>query len=400
MLHDPERHQPLRAPAWDETRVREAIAVIVSGIEAAHVPGLGWPLHPLDRETDGEPDGATAFYYGAAGVIWALRHLQARGFVRLRYDDAPEPEQLLVRHRAWLETNGLHEPASLLMGETPILMMLHAATQAPWTQTMLARLIEGNARHPSRELMWGAPGTLLAAWLMHERTGQALWRDLFRQTTDALWQAWRYTDAPGCHYIPQQLYGRESSYLGLAHGLAGVALALARGRELLEVGTWEAWRERLLDTLHRTAVHEDGGVNWRPQLFEREGGGKWLMQVCHGAPGIVIGAADIADAALDDLLERAGEAIWRAGPLAKGGNLCHGTAGNGYALLKLFERSGDVLWLERSRAFAMHALVQQQRDLRLHGQPRNSLWTGDAGIAVYLADCVQAQARFPGLEVF
>jgi hypothetical protein len=32
-----------------------------------------------------------------------------------------------------------------------------------------------------------------------------------------------------------------------------------------------------------------------------------------------------------------GELTWRAGPLAKGANLCHGTAGNGYAFLALFE---------------------------------------------------------------
>lgn len=390
----------MRAPAWDETRVREAIAAIVARIEAAHVPGQGWPLHPLDRETDDEADGATALYYGAAGVIWALQDLQARRLVRLRHDYAAGLAPLLARHRAWLDASGLREPASLLMGETPILMMLHATGEAAWTEAVLARLVEDNMRHPSRELMWGAPGTLLAALLMHERTGRAPWADLFRRTADALWQSWRYADAPGCHYLPQHLYGRESSYLGLVHGLAGVALPLARGRGLLDAGAWPAWRERLLDTLHRTASHEDGGVNWRPQLFEPEAGGKWLMQICHGAPGIVVGLAGIDDPALDDLLERAGEAIWRAGPLAKGGNLCHGTAGNGHALLALFERTGHARWLERARAFAMHALVQHEDDLRRYGQPRCSLWTGDAGIALHLADCLRAQARFPGLDVF
>jgi hypothetical protein len=31
-----------------------------------------------------------------------------------------------------------------------------------------------------------------------------------------------------------------------------------------------------------------------------------------------------------------GELTWRAGPLEKGGGLCHGTSGNGYAFLVLF----------------------------------------------------------------
>jgi len=36
----------------------------------------------------------------------------------------------------------------------------------------------------------------------------------------------------------------------------------------------------------------------------------------------------------------------------KGAGICHGTAGNGYALLKTFERTGDELWLERARALS------------------------------------------------
>ena len=51
--------------------------------------------------------------------------------------------------------------------------------------------------------------------------------------------------------------------------------------------------------------------------------------------------------------------MWEAGPLAKGYGLCHGTAGNGYAFLALHRRTGDARWLERARAFAMHAIGQQ-----------------------------------------
>jgi hypothetical protein len=55
----------------------------------------------------------------------------------------------------------------------------------------------------------------------------------------------------------------------------------------------------------------------------------------------VSGLAEFPDGELDALLLAAGELVWRAGPLRKGANLCHGTAGNGYALLTLFRRSGD-----------------------------------------------------------
>ena len=125
-----------------------------------------------------------------------------------------------------------------------------------------------------------------------------------------------------------------------------------------------------------------------------------LMQFCHGAPGFIICLADLPGPSLDALLLAAGEATWAAGPLTKGANLCHGTAGNGYALLKLYRRTGDKAWLERARAFAMHAIAQCERDALTYGQMHYSLWTGDLGLAIYLWDCVRAGADFPSLDVF
>ena len=94
------------------------------------------------------------------------------------------------------------------------------------------------------------------------------------------------------------------------------------------------------------------------------------------------------------------EAVWAAGPLTKGANLCHGTAGNGHAFLALHRRTRDPMWLERARAFAMHAIAQAEADARRFGQLRHSLWTGDVGLALYLWDCIHGQAEFPTLDVF
>ncbi len=113
---------------------------------------------------------------------------------------------------------------------------------------------------------------------------------------------------------------------------------------------------------------------------------------------MVTSLADV-DAPIDDLLVAGGEMTWRAGPLSKGSNLCHGTAGNGYAFLKLFQRTGDQIWLDRARAFAMHALAQSETQAAALGRRRYSLWTGDLGVACYLWDCLQAKARFPTLDV-
>ena len=123
-------------------------------------------------------------------------------------------------------------------------------------------------------------------------------------------------------------------------------------------------------------------------------------QWCHGAPGIVTSFAPVAreNAELTELLVAGGELTWRAGPLVKGPGLCHGTAGNGYAFLKLLERTGDERWLERARAFAMHAARQVERARARHGQARYSLWTGDVGPALFLASCIRADPAMPVLD--
>jgi hypothetical protein len=126
-----------------------------------------------------------------------------------------------------------------------------------------------------------------------------------------------------------------------------------------------------------------------------------LVHDCHGAPGVVCRLAGAPKtAAWDELLIGAGELTWRAGPLAKGSSLCHGTAGSGMAMLKLWRRTGDELWLRRGRALGMHAIEQVDRFRQQYGMARHSLWTGDLGVACFLWNCVQAEDAYPTLDVF
>ena len=149
------------------------------------------------------------------------------------------------------------------------------------------------------------------------------------------------------------------------------------------------------ETLQRFAVEEDGLVNWPPLAGTRldaNGDGRIRTQWCHGAPGIVATLAHFLD---EELAVAGGELTWRAGPLRKGANLCHGTAGNGYAFLALLERTGDERWLARARAFAMHAAGQVEHSRSDYGRGRYSLWTGDLGTALYLADCTDGGGKPP-----
>ena len=91
--------------------------------------------------------------------------------------------------------------------------------------------------------------------------------------------------------------------------------------------------------------------------------GEIRLQWCHGAPGIVVDRRSTTSSEeLAARRRRAGLAGRAADREQKGAGICHGTAGNGYALLAAFERTGDEVWLERARRFAAHALGQVERE--------------------------------------
>ena len=404
MLHDPTRHEALQRTPWDAKQAQQAINDIVMDTEKSFTPQGDWPQHPLDADADAEAGaelhpGVPPLYYGSCGVFWALHYLQDVGAVTLQRSYHDQADALLQRNRAWLGDGADKESASYLMGETPIQMWRFGAAPTEATAARLLALIAGNIDHPARELMWGAPGTLLAALFLHERTGDERFAELFRATAAKLWSQLEWSEEFECQYWTQDLYGSPCSYLDAVHGFVATASPLIRGCALLPAADWAAWQLCIENTVQRTATWQGGHANWRAWLTPPSTR-PMLMQYCHGAPGFIICLADLPGSALDTLLAAAGEAVWTAGPLKKGSNLCHGTGGNGYAFLKLHERTGNAVWLERARAFAMHGIAQTHAHASEHGQMRHSLWTGDPGFAIYLWDCLRGEAAFPTLDVF
>ena len=407
MLYNPARHEPCDATPWSEARARATIAHIVRDTEQRFSPQQHWPTHPLDADAGPDiEDGARhpahlPLYFGACGVMWALHHLQSVGAAALSRSYAPYVDALLPFNRAWLKSDGSEGFASYLMGDTGILLLGEWLDPSSRTADRLEASILGNLDNPTRELMWGSPGTMLAALFMHEHSAESRWAELYRRTAARLWSQLLWSNEHQCHYWTQDMYDTCSSYLDAVHGFVATASPLIRGRHLLGAAQWRAWQRCIENTIRRSATVEGGQANWRAWLNEPPGAARrWLMQYCHGAPGFVICLGDMPGTALEDLLLAAGEAIWRAGPLKKGSNLCHGTGGNGYAFLKLYRRTLEAIWLERARAFAMHGIGQFEADAAAYGQQRYSLWTGDPGFAIYLWDCVQGTASFPTLDVF
>ena len=248
---------------------------------------------------------------------------------------------------------------------------------------------------PSRPWDAGRAQVAIAAIVADaESAGAESWLDAWRESADLLWAEWR-----GDLWL-QDLYGSKQQILGPAHGFVGDVLALAGGG-LLDDARRAELVERTVATLTKYARREDGLAQW-PAALQPSRSPAIRTQWCHGAPGIVASLGSVAphNQQLTELLLAGGELTWQAGPLAKGANLCHGTAGNGYAFLKLFERTGDELWLERARGFAIHAIEQVERATAEHGRGRYSLWTGDVGTALYLQGCLTATTTFPTLDTF
>jgi hypothetical protein len=394
VLYRPEAFDRLSDRPWDEGWVRERIAAVVADADAAHDPVGLWPAEEWDSWQT--PTPLKALYVGGAGVVWGLAALERRGLVDTALDLPNAASRVLDAWRAEPDyMRGIELPsparAGLLGGEAGILAVAWQLTRdAALADTLLERVTE-NAENDANEIMWGAPGTMLAAHAMHTWTGDERWREAWEESANVL-QGRR--DDDGLWTI--HMYGETARGIGPAHGVVGIVLALRQG--LIDSRRHELEQETA-KVLARTAVVEDGLASWPNHadgpLANSEG--EIRLQWCAGAPGVVISAADYLD---EELLLSAAELIWTAGPHGeeKGASICHGTAGNGYALLKAFERTGDERWLERARAFAVHALeqVQQLREKRGHG--RFSLWTGDVGVALFAADCLDARARYPILD--
>jgi lantibiotic modifying enzyme len=391
------RHVPLRPIPWRESDAAAAIEEIVAD-------GLGhfdaerfWPAHPLD---DHVQDGNTSLYVGAAGMLWALDYLARVGATKAHIDFCRILPKLMEATRAELADYGSYAAhGSLLFGDLAAALVVMQLDPNQAVADLIYERANANTALPIRELMWGMPGSMIACVHMAAMTGEPRWRALFAIQAKRLLEDLEETD-DGPLWT-QDLYGERSRWLGPVHGFAGNMIALLRGWDWLT----EEQRGRIAaaapKTLTANAWRSELGASWRAVAGNRSAPPK-LCQHCHGAPGIVtaFAAAPFTSPELEELLLEGGKFTWAAGPLAKGSNLCHGTGGNGYAFLKLYRRTNDLMWLERARSFAMTAIAQYREARDQLGRGRYSLWTGDIGLAVYLWDCLTAEPRFPTIDVF
>ena len=388
------RHFTPAFRAWDEVDAKAAIAEIAADAVSIVDPTTLWPAHPMD---DGVRDGHGSLYFGAAGVIWALDYLRREQVISDAHDLTPLTTTALERNAPWFATTAYSRHASLLMGELGILLVQMRVAPDQGLADEIYTLLASNSELPIVELMWGLPGCMLGCIHMRTMTHDDRFTELF-QSQAARLLADLEMDDNGPIWT-QDLYGRRQRWLGPVHGFAGNMLPLLHGWAWLTPEQRAIVSAAVPRTLAAHAVSSDEGTNWPAIVPNNQPPA--LCQHCHGSAGMVTTFADapFTTPEFEGLLQRGGELTWNAGPLAKGSNLCHGTGGNGYAFLKLYKRTGEPVWLERARAFAMAAIDQVRGARAAFGRGRYSLWTGDAGLAIYLWHCISGEPQFPTVDV-
>jgi serine/threonine-protein kinase len=174
--------------------------------------------------------------------------------------------------------------------------------------------------------------------------------------------------------------------LGIAHGWAGLLYATLRWCQASRTALPPALEQRL-HQLAECAEPAGQGVCWPRQVRRRRGGEDAWTGWCNGSAGYVY-LWTLAHQVFRDesFLKLAHQAAWHAWQGREmGSNLCCGTTGSAYALLNLYKCSGDKDWLDRARELGERAVA----DVASPGLLKNSLYKGDVGMALLVADLAE-----------
>ena len=263
----------------------------------------------------------------------------------------------------------------------------------------------------SDEILYGRSGYLLALLYVREG-GLVVPEEAIRDVANMIVRSGRRraekrrrraADEGSGEEIPPLLYAwHKKEYLGAAHGMAGILYVLLHARDVLEDDEEDDVRDTLLWLVDQAT--ESG--NFPSSLGKKKKNRDRLVQWCHGAPGLVhvlTTAASVypenevfASAAL-----ACGDVIWHRGLLRKAPGLCHGIAGNGFGLLRLYRFTGDNLWLERAQKFLLFAASDEYQHAHAQADNPASLFQGEGGLAAFAAAVLapDKDVRFPGFAL-
>ncbi|KAF8057122.1 LanC-like protein 3 [Scenedesmus sp. PABB004] len=408
----------MAAPAAGPRRRYHDTAAALAGVPAAPAPGALGELVDWCSSRRAQLRSSPAPYTGLAGLALALwRAGCLAGEPGWRSLGEGLARDALAEARRWPPRRPTESLLDGLAG-TLVVAALAGAGGAPALPGLLAeyRQVAAAAAGPdtqSDEVLYGRAGTLLGALLLRRKLGDdAVPGDAVAALVAAILASGRALAArapafaaAGCPLA--FTWGRHATpYLGAAHGLMGILYALLRARPWW-AGDAAAERDVAASLSFVLSCECDapgavpGSGGHYPSAAPLPAGGaarhEPLVHWCHGAPGAVYLFATawevLREPAHLAAALRAGEAVWARGLLRKGPGLCHGVAGNAYALARLWQATGDALWLDRCRRFAAFMVCSPagRADWATPDHPA-SLYEGAAGGVYLLAELAALDA--------
>jgi len=180
-------------------------------------------------------------------------------------------------------------------------------------------------------------------------------------------------DDRGCHCLtrPDGGFG-DVPFLGVAHGISGVAHYFLLLHEATQEGDWADCGREILDTLARHAIPDKGGLNWSPLLGETE---LSRCQWSHGAPGIGLVFLKVYELLKEpsyyEIALKSGETTYAYGDFRKNITQCIGLSGCGELFIELYRVSHEESWLSRANEFAEMAMEYREQ------LPEGDAWPTD-----------------------
>ncbi|KAG8572618.1 hypothetical protein GDO81_012106 [Engystomops pustulosus] len=257
-----------------------------------------------------------------------LRNLNGRRFTFLCGDAGPLAVAAVVHHKLQNEVESKDCITKLLA--------LHRG------------VVSTDAEVPD-ELLYGRAGYLYALLYLNSEIGpDTVPQATIKELVDAIIESGKNLskEEHKSERCPLLYQWHKKQYVGAAHGLAGIYYMLMQPLAKVDQETLTELVKPSIDYVRHKKFRSGNYPSSLSNETDR------LVHWCHGAPGVIhmlLQAHKLfkEDKYLKDAVECA-DVIWQRGLLRKGYGICHGTSGNGYAFLSLYNHTQDKKYLYRA----------------------------------------------------
>ncbi|MFG2342305.1 class IV lanthionine synthetase LanL [Streptomyces yangpuensis] len=377
-----------RRTTADDDGTQTALAGIVDHLVDTMTPHDDkrlWPVSTMAGETD-----PCTVQQGAAGVLAVLtQYFEATGDPRLPEAMATAGQWIAARTDPESVRPGLH------FGGRGTAWALydagHAIGDGALVDHALALALAPQVPTPSHDITHGSAGSGLAAAHLWHRTKDPRLAELVADAADRLAAAARREPAGVSWPVPAEAVSEEAGkrYLGFAHGTAGIGCFLLAAATVADRPEYTELAVEAGEHLVAHALLVGEAAQWPAQATDPPTAPYW----CHGSAGIGTFLLRLwratGDDRFGDLAHRATYAVVeRASRAAL--TQCHGLAGNGDFLLDMAEATGEPSY--RTMAEDLARLVVAERAHRSghvvfpneYGDVSTSWSDGSAGILAFL----------------